>query len=117
MVRNAPTFEIVKKEVQKIINSYSAGITAFNNRFDFSFLESRGIEFPKKLACPMLLLTEIMKLPKNNGYSGYKWPSVEEAFKYFFPETQYIEKHRGADDAKHEAMIVYELYKMGIFII
>jgi DNA polymerase-3 subunit epsilon len=65
----------------------------------------------------MLLLTEIMKLPKNNGYSGYKWPSVEEAFKYFFPDTQYVEKHRGADDSKHEAMIVYELYKMKIFTI
>jgi DNA polymerase-3 subunit epsilon len=40
---------------------------------------------------------------------------VEEAFKFFFPESQYIEAHRGADDAKHEAMIVYELYKLGIF--
>ena len=65
----------------------------------------------------MILSTNICKLPNKNGYSGYKWPSVEEAFQYFFPYTGYIEKHRGADDAEHEAMIVYELYKMGVFTI
>ena len=87
----------------------------YNNNFDFSFLESRGIEFPKKLPDPMKLLTDIMKLPNNNGYNNYKWPSVEEAYKYLFPESNYIEKHRGADDAKHEAEIIYKLYEMGIF--
>ena len=48
-----------------------------------------------------------------NGY--LKNPNVEEAFKFFFPDIQYSEKHRGLDDAKHEAMIVYKLYQMGVF--
>ena len=115
MIRNAPDAGPVLKEAQNIINKYPVGVTAYNNNFDFSFLESRGIKFMKKLPDPMKLLTDIMKLPNNNGYNNYKWPSVEEAYKYLFPESNYIEKHRGADDAKHEAEIVYKLYEMGVF--
>ena len=115
MVRNAPPAEEILPVVQTIIDTYQDGCTAYNNDFDFSFLEDRNIKFPKKLPCPMKLCTPILKLPKRNGKAGYKWPSVEEAYKYFFPESKYIEAHRGADDAKHEAEIVYKLYKMGVF--
>lgn len=115
MVRAAPAFDKVAAEVQDIINKYPIGCTAFNNVFDFDFLEDRGIKFQTKLPCPMKLSTPICKLPNRNGYRGYKWPSVEEAFKFFFPDIDYKEKHRGADDAKHEAMIVYKLYEMGVF--
>jgi len=101
--------------IQGIINLYPDGCTAFNNQFDFSFMESRGFSFPKKLACPMKLLTPIMKLPLKNGYSNYKWPNVQEAYDFIFPGNDYTEKHRGADDAWHEADIVYDLYKTGIF--
>jgi len=102
-------------EIQAIIDMHPNGATAFNRSFDFDFLESRGLKFPKKLPCPMLLSTDICKLPNRNGYSSYKWPKVEEAWKHFFPEIEYVELHRGADDAFHEADIVYELYKMGVF--
>lgn len=102
------------KRIQKILNDYPLGATAFNNAFDFGFLESRGFVFPKKLDCPMKLSTDICKIPHPNGY-GLKWPKVEEAHKHFFGDVGYIEKHRGADDAYFEAEIVYELYKMGIF--
>lgn len=115
MVRYARPFEEVKKEVQNVINSYPLGITAFNKRFDCDFLIDRGIEIKKELPCPMILSTSICKLPNKNGYGGYKWPKVEEAFAHFFPDIQYTELHRGADDAKHEAMIVYKLYQLGIF--
>ncbi|MFA6185508.1 MAG: 3'-5' exonuclease [Candidatus Shapirobacteria bacterium] len=111
-VLNARSFETIKSEIQQIINKFEGGCTAFNNAFDFGFLENRGIKFPKKLACPMKLATNLCKLPSKYGY---KWPNVEEAFNYFYPEIKYIEKHRGADDSKHEAMIVYELYKRKIF--
>jgi DNA polymerase-3 subunit epsilon len=102
------------KRIQKILNDYPLGATAFNNAFDFGFLENRGFQFPKKLPCPMKLSTDICKIPHPNGY-GLKWPKVEEAHKHFFGDVGYIEKHRGADDAYYEAEIVYELYKMGIF--
>lgn len=100
--------------LQDLINHFSDGATAYNNEFDFTFLESVGISFPVKLACPMKICTKICKIPHSNG-RGYKWPKVEEAFKFFFPESDYKELHRGADDSKHEAMIVYELIKLGLF--
>jgi len=103
-----------KEEIQQIINAYPLGITAFNNSFDFGFFENRGFHLPKKLDCPMKLSTDICRLPSVNGMN-YKWPKVQEAYDFFFGKTDYIETHRGADDAFHEAEIVYELYKRGIF--
>jgi len=96
--------------IQGILSRYPA--TAYNNKFDFSFLESRGINIDR-LDCPMLLATNICKIP--GQYGKNKWPTVEEAWRHFFPDQPYIEKHRGLDDAIHEASIVYELYKLGVF--
>lgn len=111
-VRNAPPAESVFPEVQKILDDYPSGCTAFNKAFDFGFLRDRGLKI-KDLPCPMLLSTDILKLP--GRYGSYKWPKVEEAFDFFFPDNDYTELHRGLDDAKHEAMIVYKLYEMGVF--
>lgn len=112
-IRLSPQFEFIKPNIQEILNAYPLGATAFNNAFDFSFLENRGIVFPKKLPCPMKLSTDICKLPSPRG--GYKWPKVEEAHLHFFGNVGYVEKHRGADDAFFEAEIVYKLYQMGVF--
>jgi DNA polymerase-3 subunit epsilon len=114
-IRTSKNLKKLQSEIQQILNKYPLGATAFNNAFDFGFLESRGFVFPKKLPCPMKLSTNICKLPNQNGYGGYKWPKVEEAHKFFFGDVGYIEKHRGADDAFYEAEIVYELYKQGVF--
>lgn len=100
--------------IQAIIDKYPLGATAFNNKFDFDFLKDRGFVFPKELPCPMKLSTGICKLPKKKG-KGYKWPKVQEAYDFFFPDNEYIEQHRGADDAFYEADIVQKLYEMGIF--
>ena len=112
-IRASKPLHILKKEIQSIIFDYQNGATAFNNAFDFGFMETRGFVFPKKLPCPMKLSTDICRLPSPRG--GYKWPKVEEAHKHFFGDVGYIEAHRGADDALHEADIVYELFKIGIF--
>ena len=112
-IRNSRQLKAMKAEIQAILDDYPNGATAFNNAFDFGFLEDRGFRFPKKLDCPMKLSTDICKLPSPRG--GFKWPKVEEAWVHFFGDTGYIEKHRGADDAFHEADIVMELYKLGIF--
>lgn len=111
-IRHSFSFFNYEKQIQEIINKYPLGATAYNNKFDFDFLESRGIIIPVKLGCPMKLSTNICKLP---GRMGYKWPKVEEAYNFFFPEREYVEKHRGADDALHEAEIVKELYDRGVF--
>lgn len=112
-VQNSEELKDQKEEIQELINRYEYGATAFNNKFDFGFMENSGFTFPKKLDCPMLLSTDIVKLPGKFG--NYKWPSVEEAYKFFFPDSNYVELHRGADDALHESEIVLELFKRGIF--
>lgn len=111
-IRQSLNLDKIRKDVQDIFLSYSNGSTAFNNVFDFGFMENRNFHFPKKLDCPMKLSTNICKIP---GKRGYKWPNVQEAWEFFFGNTGYFEKHRGADDAFHEADIVYELFKRGIF--
>ena len=113
MVKYSGSLESKRKRIQKIFDDYQYGCTAFNNAFDFGFLESRGFVFPVKLPCPMKLSTDICKLPNPRG--GYKWPKVEEAHLHFFGDVGYVEKHRGADDAYCEAEIVYKLYQLGIF--
>lgn len=104
----------IKKLIQSIINHYPLGITAYNSAFDFRFLDHRGFEL-KKLPCPMHICTDILKLEKKNFKGGYKYPNVMEAYHYFFPDEVYIEKHRGLDDAIHEAKIIYELIKLNKF--
>lgn len=112
-VRYAPPFEEVAEEVQSIIDDYPLGATAYNRQFDIEFLQSRNIRFHKLQPCPMQVATNICKLPATNGRSKYKWPKVEEAWAQLFPGQPYTEVHRGADDALHEAMILYKLYEMG----
>lgn len=113
-VKNAKrSFNEARLDIQTIINSYPLGATAFNNKFDFGFLENYGIKFPRKQPCPMLLSTNVCKIA--GKYGKYKWPSCTEAFKFFIKDADYVEAHRGASDAADEAKIVYELYKRGIF--
>ncbi|MBS3749079.1 MAG: 3'-5' exonuclease [Candidatus Thermoplasmatota archaeon] len=95
--------------LQELFNTYPA--TAYNKRFDFDFLNDRGLKI-KELDCPMKLSTTLCKLP---GYYGYKWPTVQEAYNFFFEDNDYVELHRACDDAFHESEIVWELYKQGIF--
>ena len=116
-ILKALNLEEFKTDIQYILDSYPLGATAFNNQFDFGFMEADGFKFPKKLGCPMKLSTDLCKFPKTGKaafYGGYKWPNVEEAYFHFFGKTDYVELHRGADDAFHEADIVFELIKMGI---
>jgi DNA polymerase III epsilon subunit-like protein len=115
MIHHSPKLSHFKEHIQSIIEMYPLGSTAYNNQFDFGFLEDRGFKFPVKLPCPMKLSTDICKIPAKYGKSGYKWPSCEEAYKHFFPDEDYVEQHRGADDAVHEAKIVKELYDLKIF--
>lgn len=117
-VRQAPLLTNLLPKIQKIINEYPAGATAYNRDFDFEFLEGRGVVFPIKLPCPMLLATDLCKIPLPRSHPSpgpYKWPKVEEAWSCLFPNEPYIEKHRGPDDALHEARIVHELYHLGLY--
>jgi len=112
-IENAPLFNNLIKEIDEIFKKYPT--TAFNKSFDLGFLKVRGIDIPKELPCIMRTATNICRIPFPNGGSGYKWPKCQEAWDYFFPNRDYIEKHRAADDAIHEAKILFELISRGHF--
>lgn len=110
-VMNAPLLDEFIPEIQAIFNKSS--VTAYNKSFDLGFLKSRGIDVPNELPCIMKIATNILKIPFLRGNKRYKWPNCQESFEFFFPATDYIEKHRAADDAVHEAMILYEIFQRG----
>ena len=114
-IRSSPDFRTIKDEIQAIIDKYPNGVTAYNRVFDIGFLTYYGINFGKLIPCPMLLATDVCKIPSKFKKKGYKWPRVEEAFEHFYPNSGYVEIHRGGDDAMHEADIIYELYKLNLF--
>jgi len=107
----APTMKSLYDELQRILNSFD-GITAYNAAFDLPFLRSRSFTFTA-YPCPMIASTPIVNLPPAGGRAEPKWPTVQEAWDFFFGETEYIEKHRALDDALHEAQILYEVYRRG----
>jgi DNA polymerase-3 subunit epsilon len=114
-VREAPDLCMIANEIQSVIDKCS-GVTAYNRKFDFDFLKDRGIIIDNGIACPMLLATNVVKAPHKQAWKkGYKWPSVQESWDFFFPNKPYVEQHRGLDDAVHEALIVNELYKLGLY--
>ena len=61
----------------------------------------------------MLSAAPVVGLPPNPGYFDPKWSKVLQAWDFFSPRSTYIEKLRALDDARHEALIAYELHKLG----
>lgn len=120
-VMAANEFKEYKDQIQKILNEYPA--TAYNSKFDFGFLESRGIKIPKKFTDPMVLATPLLKLPfppkketafKKTHYipsqgPQYKFPSVPECWNFLFPTQPIIEPHIAVEDADLEAQILFKL--------
>ena len=108
-IENAPSLNNLKNHIQEIFNRYS--LTAYNNSFDFGFMESRGFVIKKDIPDIMAVAKEVCKIMRSRG--GYKNPKMQEAWDNLFPNTDYIEKHRAVDDAIHEAEILFEMYKRG----
>lgn len=97
--------DLYRKEIQSLLNKYP--VTAFNKKFDIGFLKKSGFKIPKEISCIMLELTPVMAIP--HSYYGVKYPNVEEAWKFYFPNIPYSEKHRAYDDAVHESKILYQM--------
>jgi len=113
MVRESPLLTELLPELQFQFDSFDA-VTAYNKSFDFTFLRDRGLVIEKEWPCPMKVATNVCKLPgRRRGRNDYKWPKVQEAWDFFFPNEPYVEAHRGCDDAMHEAKIVYALCLLG----
>jgi len=114
-VRTANSLQTHFDEIQNIFNNYLGRICAWNRSFDVDFLKSRGFDLGKDIDDPMKISAEFFNIPYPNGKRFGKWPSAQEAWDSLFPETKKIELHRGLDDAKMEAKIIFELVKKDIY--
>jgi len=104
---NSSHLDDFKKEIQSIFDQYN--VTAWNQEYDFQRLEhpSRGFIIPNKYWDPMIVLTDLIKIPHPSG-RGYKWPSVPEGWKYFNPNKRFVHQHRAIQDARDESTIIYQ---------
>jgi len=105
-VLNGKDWNILKPIIQEILEKYP--ITGYNKNFGFSFLRHRKLKILRELQCPMICATNILKLPHN--HYGYKYPKLEEAWAYYFPDIIYVESHRACNDAYHEALLIKKMY-------
>jgi DNA polymerase III epsilon subunit-like protein len=109
-VRNAEPISKYAPDIQNIMDDFQGLITAWNREFDSAFLEYAGFNLGAPLECPMKQSVDYFKI---DGPFGYKWPKAQEAWNLLFPDNPKIEEHRGLDDSKMEAAIIYELHKRG----
>jgi DNA polymerase III epsilon subunit-like protein len=108
----APRWEDVAPKVKEIFDAYT--ITSYNKGFDLGFIAARGI-VPKRTAPdPMLICTDILKLP--HSFYKIKYPALEESWAHFFGnDSPYRELHRAYDDAYHEAMLIQMMKARGLY--
>lgn len=88
-------------------------IIAHNLNFDYNVMRSvylrKGIAFPsiegKGRYCTMLASMNILKLPSQWG-SGYKWPKLDESYRFLVDEKGF----EGAHDALNDVKACREVY-------
>jgi len=105
------TLEEIRDPVQGFLSAYP--VVSYNRDFDTDYLVHNGFEVRQRVACPMVIATNIMKLP--GGYGKYRWPKFQAAWEYFFPDDDYRPAHRAFDDAWHVAQLVYKLKELGYY--
>ena len=111
-IRNALPLAEYFDEIQSLLNPFKGRIVAWNRDFDSAFLIKSGFDLGPDVICPMKSSVDYFKI---DGNYGYKWPKAQEAWDILFPETPKVEEHRGLDDSKMEAAIIYELHKRGVY--
>lgn len=107
----APRFSEIAGRLQRIVDG--SPVTAFNLAFDLAVLERHGIIIKHLWPCLMLTCTPILQI--DNGMESWKWPAFREAWRYFFPGSDYRQQHRAGSDALHEAMLARALVRQGYF--
>lgn len=106
-VMNANSLESYRDEIQGYLDKYP--ITAFNMKFDTSFMAENGFTF-KKTKCLMEASHPYNVNLDKRGRT--KMPNVEEIYNQFYPNENYIETHRAYDDAYHEGKILLKLVEL-----
>lgn len=96
-------------------------VVAHNMNFDRNVIVSEflneGITLKKfkktKTLCTMNLTTPILKLPNKFNNSNYKWPKLEELYKYLF-NKKFDNAHDAFYDVKATEECFIELIKRGL---
>lgn len=90
-------------------------LVGHNQDFDNAIMRSAmlrekgsGRIMNKSSYCTMKSATEICKLPKTNGKPGYKWPSLQEAFRLLVDPRGF----EGAHDALVDVTATREVYRV-----
>jgi DNA polymerase III epsilon subunit-like protein len=109
-VKAGKTLDEIRDTFQQLLSSYP--VIAYNQKFDFSFLTHNGFSIECAGRDPMYDATDLLKIPR---YDGYKYPKVQECLNYF--EINVIEPHRAIEDAELEAQIVLCLMDAGAYSI
>jgi len=63
--------------------------------------------------CTKELTTPILKLPTASG-RGYKWPTLEEAFKYFYKDEEMVNAHSALADSRYALRVFHGLRRIGV---
>lgn len=113
-IRESKDVEFYRDEIQAIFTEFSGRITAWNRPYDSTILERYGFDLGEEMGDPMRISTDYFKIP-SNGRGSYKWPKVIEAYPIMTGEENYDEAHRGLQDAKDEARVIFELIKAGVY--
>ncbi len=110
-VRAAPSWAQVSPRIKELCAAWP--VTAFNRSYDIQVLYRHGVPTPMRAPCLMLAAKDVCRLP---GWSGdYKYPKFAEAWREFFPEEPFEEKHRAGYDAVHEARLCGAMYARGLW--
>lgn len=119
-VINGKKLGFYRQRLQKWFLTYPC--VSYNVGFDFEVLHSKNFTFRRILDDPMLIIRDMMKIPKKPGKkyidddgSPYKFPKFEKAWEYIFSERKYKHLHRAGSDAMAEAEVIIELYNRGLF--
>jgi DNA polymerase III epsilon subunit-like protein len=90
-------------------------IVIYNSGFDDNLIECEYLRLnkehyisPAKVKCCMRPCTELLRLPNPRGFSGFKWPKLEEAYHFFF-NKEMPKAHNAMADTLHTRDIYLEL--------
>jgi DNA polymerase III epsilon subunit-like protein len=110
-------FSVYLPELQSLVSRYCC--TSYNIRFDFGFLESRGIRFGAVFKDIMMIAGAVCKYIDSINKVSNIPPrySMERVYSTLFPSRAYSESHLALEDAIDEAKILYRCLLLLSFLI
>lgn len=98
MVKDLPTIEHYKEEVQNIINAADL-IIGYNINYDMGILRDKGISFKNKEISDVMLTFAEVYGEWNEYYQNYKWQKLTKCAEYYGYEWE-ENAHNSLGDVK-----------------